>query len=302
MKEMLTNQILTGLRDSDFTRLMPVLQPVSLSAGERLSEPGETVRFIYFPESSVLSCRAEMQDGKSAEVGMIGFEGMAGITSVVGSLPDVHSLIVSVGGSALRVSTDDFYRETLRGDGIQQSLLAYAGEYITQISQRSACAVFHTIEQRLAVWLLLLVDRVKDEVIQITQERIAEHLGVRRAGVTIAAAAMQDAGAISYRRGNLRVNDRQMVEAIACECYGSLAVGRRQTTSIKIFHKVREGTDQTPPSGKNIEGVSSFLQREGLNEKLWAVYEGTHSRGSRLDTFRDEESGRAGGLPCSGSE
>jgi CRP-like cAMP-binding protein len=128
------------------------------------------------------------------------------------------------------VSTDDFKREISRGDGIQQSLLAYAGEYITQISQRSACAVFHTIEQRLAVWLLLLTDRVKDEVIQITQERIAEHLGVRRAGVTVAAGAMQDVGAISYRRGNLRVNDRQMMEMIACECYETLAVGRQQTT------------------------------------------------------------------------
>lgn len=118
----------------------------------------------------------------------------------------------------------------MRGDGVQQSLLAYAGEYITQISQRSACAVFHTTEQRFAVWLLLLIDRVKDDLIQITQERIAEHLGVRRAGVTVAAGAMQDAGAISYRRGHLRVNDRRMVEAIACECYGTLAVRRPQTT------------------------------------------------------------------------
>ena len=229
MKEMLTNNILTGLRDAEFERLMPLLQPVSLSAGERLSEPGETMRFIYFPESAVLSCQAEMQDGKSAEVGIIGFEGMAGITAVVSSLPAVNSVNVLVGGSALRVSTDDFKREISRGDGIQQSLLAYAGEYITQISQRSACAVFHTIEQRLAVWLLLLTDRVKDEVIQITQERIAEHLGVRRAGVTVAAGAMQDAGAISYSRGNLRVSDRKMIEAIACECYGTLAVGRQQT-------------------------------------------------------------------------
>jgi len=230
MKEMLTNKILTGLRDTEFTHLMPLLQPVSLSTGERLSEAGEPMRFIYFPESSVLSCRAEMQDGKSAEVGMIGFEGMAGITAVVGSLPAVHSVNVSVGGSALRMSTDEFRREILRGDGVQQALLTYAGEYLTQISQRSACAVFHTIEQRFAVWLLLLLDRVKDDVIQITQERMAEHLGVRRAGVTVAAAAMQDAGAISYRRGNLRVNNRQMIEAIACECYGTLAVGRQQTT------------------------------------------------------------------------
>jgi CRP-like cAMP-binding protein len=148
----------------------------------------------------------------------------------VGSSVAAHSLSVSVGGSALRVSTDDFKREILRVDGVQQSLLAYAGEYVTQISQRSACAVFHTVEQRFAIWLLLLIDRTEDDVIQITQERIAEHLGVRRAGVTVVAAAMQDAGAITYKRGNLRVNNRQMIEAIACECYGTLAVGRQQTT------------------------------------------------------------------------
>src|ERR1041384_6756022 len=101
MKEMLTNKILTRLRDTEFTHLMPLLQPVSLSAGERLSEAGETMRFIYFPERAVVSCGADVQDGNSAEVGMIGFEGMAGITAVIGSLPPVHSLPVSVGGSAL---------------------------------------------------------------------------------------------------------------------------------------------------------------------------------------------------------
>jgi CRP-like cAMP-binding protein len=230
MKAMLTNKILTGLRDTEFTHLIPFLQPVSLSTGERLSEAGETMRFIYFPECSVLSYQANMPDGKSAEVGMIGFEGMAGITALVGSSPAAHSLNVSVAGSALRVSTEDFKREILRVEGVQQSLLAYAGEYVTQISQRSACAVFHTVEQRFAIWLLLLIDRIADDVIQITQERIAEHLGVRRAGVTVVAAAMQDAGAITYKRGNLRINDRQMIEAIACECYGTLAVGRQQTT------------------------------------------------------------------------
>jgi CRP-like cAMP-binding protein len=231
MKEMLTNKILNGLREAEFARLMPLLQPVSLSAGERLSEAGETMRFIYFPESSVLSCQAEMQDGKSAEVGMIGFEGMAGITALVGSRPAAHFLNVSVGGSALRVGTDDFKREILHHDGLQQSLLAYAGDYVTQVSQRSACAIFHTVEQRFAVWLLLLTDRTRDAVIQITQERIADHLGVRRAGVTVVALHMQAAGAISYRRGNLRIDNREMLEAMACECYGTLAIGRpRQTT------------------------------------------------------------------------
>ena len=231
MKEMLTNRLLSRLRDAEFARLMPFLEPVSLSAGECLSEAGEAARFIYFPESCVISCQALMQDGKSAEVGMIGFEGMADITALVHSRPAVHCLNVSIGGSALRVRKDDFAREMLRSEGLQQSLLGYTAEYVTQLSQRSVCAIFHLVEQRFAFWLLLLADRTKETVIQITQERIADHLGVRRAGVTVVAAQMQAAGAISYRRGSLRIDNRKKLEAIACECYGPLAVGRPHQTT-----------------------------------------------------------------------
>ena len=230
MKEMLTNKVLTGLRDADFARLVPLLHPVSLTTGERLSEAGEAAPFIYFPESCVISCLANMQDGKSAEVGMIGFEGVADITGLVKRRPAVHFLSVSMGGSALRVRKDDFEREMLRSEGLQQSLLGYAAEYVTQLHQRFACAVFHLVEQRFAVWLLLLTDRTDEAVIQITQERIADHLGVRRAGVTVVALHMQAAGAISYRRGNLRITNREMLEAMACECYGTLAVRRHETT------------------------------------------------------------------------
>lgn len=230
MKEMLTNKLLSGLRDADFARLIPLLEPVSLSAGERLSEAGEAARFMYFPESCVISSQANMQDGKSAEVGMIGTEGLADITALVRSRPAVHTLNVSIGGSALRVKKDDFEREILTSEGLHQSLLGYAADYVTQVSQRSACAVFHLMEQRFAVWLLLVSDRIEDGVIQITQERIAEHLGVRRAGVTVVAAQMQAAGAISYRRGSLRISNREMLELMACECYAALAVGHQQTT------------------------------------------------------------------------
>lgn len=216
MKEMLTNKILTGLRDADFACLMPLLHPVSLSTGERLSEAGEAAPFIYFPESCVISCLANMQDGKSAEVGMIGFEGVADITGLVHPRLAINSLNVSMGGSALRVRKDDFKREMLRSEGLQQSLLNYAAEYIKQVCQRSACGVFHLVEQRFAVWLLLLSDRTKEAVIQITQERIADHLGVRRAGVTVVALHMQAAGAINYKRGNLRITNREMLEEMAC--------------------------------------------------------------------------------------
>jgi CRP-like cAMP-binding protein len=231
MKEMLTNKLLSQLRDAEFGRLMPLLEPVSVFAGECLSEAGEATRFIYFPESCVISCQAHMEDGKSTEVGMIGFEGVADITALACSRPAIHSLNVSIAGSALRVRKDEFEREIKRSENLRQSLLGYAAEYVAQLSQRSACAIFHVLEQRFAVWLLLISDRIEEAVIPITQERIADYLGVRRAGVTVVALHMQAAGAISYRRGNLRITNRQMLEEIACECYGSLAVGRpRQTT------------------------------------------------------------------------
>lgn len=231
MKEMLTNRLLSRLPDAEFAHLMPLLEPVSLSAGERLSEAGETARFIYFPENCVISCQANMQDGKSAEVGMIGCEGVAELTTLLRPGPAVHALNVSIGGSALRVRKDDLQREMLGREGLQQSFFNYTAEYVTQLSQRSACAIFHLLEQRFAVWLLLLADRIGDGDIQMTQERTADHLGVRRAGVTVVAAHMQAGGAISYRRGNLRITNRAMLEELACECYGTLAVGRAPETT-----------------------------------------------------------------------
>lgn len=162
---------------------------------------------------------------------MIGFEGVADITGLIKPRAAVHSLSVSIGGSALRVRKDDFEREMLRSQGLQQSLLNYAAEYVRQVYQRSACAIFHLMERRFAVWLLLLTDRTQEPVIQITQERIADYLGVRRAGVTVVALHMQAAGAISYRRGNLCIANRERLEEMACECYGTLAVGRPHQTT-----------------------------------------------------------------------
>ncbi|HEX8073037.1 MAG TPA: Crp/Fnr family transcriptional regulator [Pyrinomonadaceae bacterium] len=223
MKEMLTNKILTGLPDAEFARLMPLLEPVSLTPGARLIGADEVVRFVYFPEDAVISCHADMQDGKSAEVAMIGKDGLTGLPWLLGARPAAHSLNVAVGGSALRVRRAELERELQRGAALRQALLTYAGEYVTQVAQRAACAVLHRTEQRLAVWLLLVTERLDGEAVEITQERIAQHLGVRRAGVTVIAGELQQQGVISYSRGSLRVVSREALEAVACECYGALA-------------------------------------------------------------------------------
>jgi CRP-like cAMP-binding protein len=224
MKQMLTNRILTGLPDAEFSRLMPLLEPVSLSAGERLDRAGDPSRFVYFPENSVLSCHADMSDGKSAEVALIGRDGVAGVPTLFGARPAAHSLGATVAGSALRMRRDELEQELRRGEELRRALQQYAGDYIAQVSQRSACAVLHRLEQRLAVWLLMLGDRVGNDTIEITQERIAQHLGVRRAGVTVVVGQLQDRGALRHGRGRLRLVSRETLEAVACECYGALAL------------------------------------------------------------------------------
>lgn len=229
MKEMLTNRILTGLPDAEFARLMPLLEPVSVSAEVRLDDIESRARFVYFPESCILACHADMSDGKTAEVGMIGRDGVTELLSLLGSRPSAHSLNVTIGGNALRVKREELERELRRGEGLRQALLDYAGEYVAQVSQRAACAILHRLEQRLAVWLLLLADRLGWDTIDITQERMAQHLGVRRAGVTGVVGQLQDTGAIFHSRGRLRVVNRRALESIACECYGALAGAQRES-------------------------------------------------------------------------
>jgi CRP-like cAMP-binding protein len=227
------NKILAGLPEAQLARLLPLLKPLALSRGQSLSENGATGRFIYFPETSVISCFASMEDGKSAEVGMVGFEGVVDVTSLLGSRQPRQSLSVSIPGRALRANKEDFAREIFRGDGVQHAILEYTAQYVAQVSQRSACAVLHRLEQRFAIWLLLLADRLDGDVIQITHERIAEHLGVRRAGITVIAANMEAAGAIACSRGRLRIIDRAKLEAMACECYGALALRRQPDVSVE---------------------------------------------------------------------
>lgn len=221
---MLSNKILNQLPHADIERLLPSMEPVSLAAGERLAETGEIAPFVYFPENSIISCQADMQDGKSAEVGMVGNDGIAGLPALSGSRPAGHSLIVAIAGNALRLRREGLDRELRLGNSLQEIIGTYVGEYVTQVEQRAACAILHRLEQRFAVWLLMVTDRLDSEVVEITQERIAQHLGVRRAGITVLAHELQLLRVISYTRGNMRILDRSRLEKVACECYSALAI------------------------------------------------------------------------------
>ena len=225
MNEMLSNRILNRLPAADFTQLVPLLEPISLTPGERLAEQGESSPFVYFPENAIISCHADMQDGKSAEVGMVGKDGVAGLPALFGSRAAVHSLTVAISGSALRMRKEMLEQKLKngKGNGLQQILDPYVNNYVTQVAQRAACAILHRMEQRFAVWLLMILDRLDTDLVEITQERIAQHLGVRRAGVTVIAREMQYIGAISYTRGHLRVINRELLQRVACECYAALS-------------------------------------------------------------------------------
>lgn len=224
LKELISNKLLKALPDHDFVQLVPHLEPISLSLGEDLYRAEAPSRFVYFPENSVVSCLSGLQDGSTAEVCMIGNDGVVGLSALFDSHTPTLLTQTTIAGNALRMKLDIFKREFERGGRVQQIILSYTNRYITQISQRAVCNIHHKVEERLVNWLLMVHDRLETDEMHFTQELIAHHLGVRRAGVTTAARALQDEGIIEYSRGLIRLVNRQALESHACECYAMLKV------------------------------------------------------------------------------
>ncbi|MFN2453094.1 MAG: Crp/Fnr family transcriptional regulator [Pyrinomonadaceae bacterium] len=220
---LLTNKLLMALPGEEFARLLPHLEPVSLSCGEDLYGAGENIRDVYFPESAVLSHLYFLEDGSTTEAAMIGKEGMTGLSTIFGSPAPIHYTQVIVNGTALRMSADVLKQEFARGQIVQRLLLTYASARIAHLSQRAVCNGRHTVEKRLCSWLLMIHDRVGDDQLPLTHERIAHQLGTRRAGITSALTALRDEQLISCTRGQIRIIDRQGLEMAACECYHTLS-------------------------------------------------------------------------------
>ena len=219
---LLTNKILTALPGPDFAQLLPYLEPVSLSAGQDIYLLGDTIDFIYFPETAVVSHLYFLEDGSTTGSAIVGNEGVVGISAVLDSRPASYWTQVTVGGTAVRVQPKAIREEFARGGAMQRLLLAYTRGRLAQLSQRAACNGRHTLRERLCTWLLMVHDRVGDEEILLTHENIAHHLGGRRAGISTVCNALRDQGIISYRRGRLRIADRALLEQVACECYRAL--------------------------------------------------------------------------------
>ena len=187
--------------------------------GEVLYRPNEPVSHVYFPNTGTVSIICMFEDGKGVEAGMVGHEGMFGVSVFLGSVTAPLEAVVQLPGDALRMRSDVLRAEFKRGEQLQNLLLSYTQAFIIQIAQTTACNRAHPIDGRLAKWLLMCQDRAQSTELQLTHEFIAVMLGTRRAGVSEAAAKLQDEGVIRYRRGKLNILDRQKLEVHSCACY-----------------------------------------------------------------------------------
>ena len=217
--EPIENRLLAALPGEEYERLRPHLEPVSFSLGEVVYESGGRLDYIYFPGNAIVSLLYTMENGASAEMGLVGNDGVLGIALFMGGDTMPNRAVVQSAGIAIRLKAKVLQDEFARGGKFQQLLLRYTQALITQISQTAVCNRLHSVEQQLCRWLLLSHDRVSADELIMTQELIADMLGVRREGVTVAAGRLQDAGAISYVRGRIKILDRRKLEATACECY-----------------------------------------------------------------------------------
>ncbi len=220
------NQVLDALSPAARERLLPHLQLVELPLGMVLYESGETLRHIYFPTDAIVSLLYMLEDGASAEIAVVGKDGAIGVALFMGGETTTNRAIVQSAGSAYRLTGIRLKQEFQRHGEMQLLLLRYTQALITQMAQTAVCNRHHSVDQQLCRWLLLSLDRLSSNQLAMTQELIANMLGVRREGVTEAAGKLQKLGVIDYRRGHITVLDRPQLEQLSCECY---AVVKKET-------------------------------------------------------------------------
>jgi CRP-like cAMP-binding protein len=213
------NHLLDALPGSDYARLAPHLEVVPLKLGDVLYESGDALRYVYFPTTAIISLLYVMEDGASAEIAIVGNEGILGISLFMGGETTPSRAVVQSAGHAFRLKAGLLKDEFGRFGPTMHLLLRYTQALITQMAQTAVCNRHHSIDQQLCRWLLLSLDRLASNELAMTQELIANMLGVRREGVTEAAGKLQDAGLIHYSRGKITVVDRGGLETRSCECY-----------------------------------------------------------------------------------
>ena len=213
------NRLLAALPEKEYQRLLPELEQVTLPFAEVLYEPGDRIRHVYFPNDSIISLLAEVAERSTLEVCIVGSEGMAGIPVFMGVDTSRYRALVQGAGTAMRMSAASLRTESEHVGSLHRLLHRYSHSLLTQVSQTAACNRFHTVDARLARWLLMTHDRLGSDEFRLTQEFMSNMLGVRREGVTRAAVDLQRQKLISYSRGRITVLNRTGLEALSCNCY-----------------------------------------------------------------------------------
>lgn len=218
-RNLIKNRLLSALPKEEYERLLPHLETVSLNVKQIIYAPYQPIEYVYFPNSGIISLVNLTEDGGTVEAATVGNEGMVGIPLLLGADSIISQAIVQLVGDALRMKADAFKRQVIPGSSLHNLVLRYTLALINLISQSVACNRRHTVEERCSRWLLMCHDRVQSNEFPLTQEFLAQMLGVRRPSVSVVAAILQKAGLIRYSRGKMMICDRLGLEAASCECY-----------------------------------------------------------------------------------
>jgi CRP-like cAMP-binding protein len=236
------NHLLAALLDNEFDRLLPNLELVPMLLGDVLYESGEKQSYAYFPTTCIFSLHYVLENGGSSEIAGVGNEGVLGVSLFMGGNTTPSRAVVQTGGYAYRLKSQLLMDEFNRSGPVMRLLLRYTQALITHMSQTAVCNRHHSIEQQLCRWLLLTLDRLPTNELTMTQELIANMLGVRREGVTEAAGKLQAKGFIHYRRGHITVANREGLEHNVCECYGVV-----KKEFARLLSDVKHRQDPYPP-------------------------------------------------------
>lgn len=215
----LQNHLFSSIPAIEWARLLPHIEETDLPLGKVLYEPNFKMSHVYFPSSAIVSLLYELEDGSSAEIAIVGNEGIVGIAIFMGGESTSSRAVVQSAGGGYRIKSSIFLEEFNRAGPVMHLLLRYTQALITQMTQTAVCNRHHTLDQQFCRWLLLSLDRLPSNELVMTQELISNMLGVRREGVTEAALKVQKAGLIKYARGHISILDREGLEKRTCECY-----------------------------------------------------------------------------------
>lgn len=219
------NKLLDSLSDDTLARLSPDLELLELSQGARIYGPDDKFDYLYFPAGAMVSVVGVTKEGETAEIGLIGHGGIAGVEALLGGQRSPHDLMAQLPGAALRVKMAAAIAEFSQWGDFHNAVLSFVRRYLLQIGQNAVCNRLHSLEERVSKWLLMCADRYRDEDLPLTQEFLALMAGSTRASVTLAAIALRDMGCITYTRGNVTILDRKGLEEAACDCYRTIVEG-----------------------------------------------------------------------------